>query len=643
MPKRIKFLFVSLFTVLVFIMTACSVAPFNTEADLDYNVEGMAYEVELGGELQIPVVNENGVEAKAKEVKIDVYENGVKKGSTITITRNTEKGTIISEKISGNSSGVIIVSLEGLDLVEGQEIKVVDVEFEDLNGNDIKLGKIIKAIEVTSSTGTGGGSSTDSLSPVSGLTATVNGTTVTLKWAEHANAMVGYRVYKMESENGIYDSSLEQEIVVANGVTTSQTEYQDKNLTDGYTYFYKVTAYSGTKETPKQSIAVNKTIEEEIVDVVIPAPQNVVGESDIDQATITWDEVTISAAEIIGYNIYIVEKAGTINEKAYKLNEFPGREDLTEEERASVPNITKATTFTLYKGYKYGTDKEITTGVDYHIRVKAVRGDNLLEGKKSNSTKVYLYNGNAPVIVNNTEFSVVPKSSIDADAGDSLSTVGAKLRWPDKPEVIQYIIERAEASEGPYETLTTIDEGVDSPNFKTDDENGQNWYIDGSFSEVPGKSAYYKIRCVTAEGIGKLSGYVQMKDTGAPSVPIVSTEASYLMVENFDEGRLKPTFGLFDMSDEEDIEYAEVPDEQERTGYKIYIGKIKQEGNNEEPINLIHMGIVTDLRPFTIDLTQDYNGTPTNFEAGKYCIRVTSINWFGNESSHSSAREFYVY
>jgi hypothetical protein len=631
MPKRIKFLFVSLFTMLVFIITACSVAPFNTEADLEYAETGMAYQVELGGELRIPVENENGVEAKAKEVKIDVYQSGSKLGSTITITKSTDKGTILSGTIDGNSSGEVVVLLEGLDLIAGQEIKIVEIKFEDLNENDIKLGNIVKAIEVTSSTDTGGGSTTDSLTAVSGLTATVNGTTITLKWAEHANALVGYRVYKMESENGIYDSSLEQEIVVENGVTTSQTEYQDKNLTDGYTYFYKVTAYSGTKETPKQSIPVNVTVEEEIIVVTIPAPQNVQGESDIDQATITWDEVEISAAEIIGYNIYVVEKAGTGSEKLYRLDEFPGREDLTEEEKQSTPNILKATTITLLKGAKYGEDKEIVTGKDYYIKVAAVRGDNLLEGQKSEASKIYLYNGNAPVVIAYSDFQITPKGTVNEAAGDSLSTVGAKLSWSDKDGVIEYIIERAENAAGPYDILTTITEGESAPNFNTDETT--NWFIDGSFLEVPGRELFYRIRCVTAEGIGKNSAAISLKDVLGLAIPIVSVKTSNLLVIDFDAGRFKPEFVLWN---EEEGEPATVTTEEDHAGYKVYICDTY---NGDYKL----MADIPDLWYFEVDLTQDIYGEATGYNVpGEYYIRVKSTDWFGNESEFSKYRSFDV-
>lgn len=630
MLKKSKILFVSLFTVLVFIIAACSVEPFNKEAELKYEEDTMVYTVDAAGALTIPVTNDSTVDAEAKEVIIEVYQSGVWV-KTLIIKNGTDEGRITENEISASSTADIKVSLVGAGIEAGQTLKVVSVKFEDINDNEMTLGSVLESVEVTTSGSTGGTTGTV-LTAVTGLRATVNGTTVSLYWAESDNATVGYRVYKMESADGVYDAAQETMITVdANTVTTSKTEYQDKGLIDGYTYFYKVTAYSGSKETPKQTIPVNATIEEEVVIVTIPAPGNVQGESDIDQATLTWDEVTISAAEIIGYNIYIVEDAATEDEKLYRLDEFPGRDDLTEAQKASTPNILKATTVTLEKGYKYGTDKEIVTGKEYSIRIAAVRGDNLLEGQKSETAKVYLYNGNAPVIIAYTDFQITPKGTVNESAGDSSSTVGAKLSWSDKTDVIAYIIERSENSAGPYDTLVTITEGESAPNYNTD--NAKNWYIDGSFLEVPGRELFYRIRCVTAEGIGKNSASISLKDVLGLAIPITTVETSDLTVNDFDAGRFIPEFVLWDHTKGE---AATVTTEEDHAGYKVYMCDTYNG-------DYILMADIPDLWYFTVDITKDIYGNATGYNVvGEYYIRVKSTDWFGNESDFSKYRSFTV-
>lgn len=628
MQKK-SFLLMSLFATLIFIISACSVPPFNTEADLSYG-KGMVETVSKDGVVKIPVENKNGVDADIKEVLLDVYENGVKIGSTFVVTKDSAKGYIVDGDIEGNTTKEVEISLKGMDLQSGQEIKILSVKFKDVNKNDIKLGEVKQRIMVTASGGTTPG--TDELKAVQGLNVTVSGNNVTIKWSEHTNATLGYIVYRVEKENDVYDSSLEEAIIVENGITTSKTEYNDKNVKEGYTYFYKVTATNGTKETPKQDIPESATIEKTIVEITVPAPQNVIGESEIDSATITWDEVNIisQGVEIIGYNIYIVENIGTVNEKAYRLNEFPGREDLTEEQKKEAPNVTKATTIMLQKGFKYGTDKVIQTGIDYYIRVAAVRADNRVEGERSQAVGVYLYNGNAPVIVASSDFRVVGKGTLNP--GDALSTVGVKLTWIDKPEVIKYIIERSNTAEGPYDLLVTLDADKSAPNYDMTQE--QNWYIDGSFLEVPGKEAYYKIRCVTNEGIGKPSGYVYIKDEPSLKEPIISVMTSNLSVIG-SEGKMKPTFYLWNY---EENKSATTTVELDHVGYKIYVSD-----THDGEFKLIDK--VPHLWGFTIDITTDINGKPTNFYAdtageGEYYIRVASYDFFGNESRLSLVRMF---
>lgn len=625
------FLFISLFAVMIFIISACSVPPFNTEADIKYG-ENKFESVTKNGTLEIAVENKNGVDADIKKVMLDVYEDGAKSGATFVITRDSQKGYIVSGDVDGNSTTTIKVSLENLELEVGQEVKVLGIEYKDKNKNKIKLGELRDRAKVVSSgtSGSTGGTVTgdEELKAVQGLNVVVSGNNVTIKWAENSHAKLGYIVYRVEKDNDVYDKDLEEPIIVENGITTSKTEYNDRDVKEGYTYFYKVVATDGKKETPKQDIPKVATIEKEIVVVNIPAPQNVIGESEIDSATITWNSVSAQTVEIIGYNIYIVEDIGTQNEKAYRLNEFPGREDLTEEQKKEAPNITKSTTIMLKKGYKYGTDKEIVTGKDYYIRVAAVRADNRVEGDRSEAVDVYLYNGNAPVIVASSDFRVVPKGTLDE--GDDLSTIGVKLTWIDKPGVIKYIIERSDSANGPYDTLVILDDNQKAPNYNT--EKDQNWYIDGSFLETPGKEAYYKIRCVTEEGIGKPSGYVFIKDEPTLAVPVVTVKTSALTVTG-ENGRFKPIFTLLDFSDEEKPKAAETKVELDHVGYKIYIID-KHDGE----LTLIKK--VPNLWGFEINTKEDINGTATNFHpttsgVGKYYMRVASYDFFGNESQMS--------
>ncbi len=646
-----------LLALLMLIITGCSIPPFNTEAALEYDLANMKYTAEAGKEIEIPVTNKNGVEADVKEVKIEITYNETKQ--SLTITKESTTGTVLTGKIGGRTTGKVVVSLAGITIQNNSEIKIVEVSFEDNNDNTVTLDSITKKIVVKATTTTDDTTETQ-IKAVEGLTAEVSGTTITLKWTQNSIATLGYIVYRTATPTTIYDSSNEEKVGTGTGkVTTSLTEYTDRDLLDGYTYFYKVTAYNGTTETPKQSIPVAKTVRQVIPPaVVIPAPTELVGESDTDSAVITWKAVSTSV-EILGYNVYIVEKMGTLSEKAYRLSEY-NRDTYTEEEKKQLPNVVKVSTFRLQKGMKYdnGT-KELKTGVTYDIRVAAVRSDNGLEGTRSEAAQIYMYNGEAPVLEAGKEFAVVPHGHTSKEKS---TTLGVELSWDDKDGVTEFIIERASSLDTAFEEIIRMPNNKPQDNFDTTGE--QNWYVDGSFLQVPLQEYFYRIRCVTAEGIGRVSAAVTIRDYDGPAIPEITTKSFFLRplkvdsdsIVTFDypdlnkkimakgpDGKDTDIQATFQVEDDKGrihthlmYEGAVATVELDFAGYKVYMG-------NKHDEKLTLMAKTPYLGGLQLNVTKDIYGADTGFTTdGEYYIKVSRYDYFGYESGLSLTRDIYI-
>ena len=187
------------------------------------------------------------------------------------------------------------------------------------------------------------------------MTATVQSkNSIKLSWNANTNAKVGYIVYRYKTSgaNPIFDEASEAALLTApSTISTTLTTYTDTSVAPGNTYFYRVVAVkSSTEKSEKQSTPVSITIDS----TAIPQVANVTaGVSEIEKTSISWEAVTVSGVDILGYNIYLVEGAGTINEKYYKLK------------TTSTPNVIKSTSAVITAGMKFtdGTvEKTITEG-----------------------------------------------------------------------------------------------------------------------------------------------------------------------------------------------------------------------------------------------------------------------------------------
>ena len=133
------------------------------------------------------------------------------------------------------------------------------------------------------------------------LTATPGNTQVTLGWLPPLNdggsAITEYRIYRGTISNG--ESYL-------TSVTGSTTTFLDSTVTNGITYYYKVSAVNSIGEGPFSNEA-NAT------PVGVPTePQNLIATPDNGQITLTWQSpISDGGAAITGYRIYRGLSSGT--------------------------------------------------------------------------------------------------------------------------------------------------------------------------------------------------------------------------------------------------------------------------------------------------------------------------------------------
>jgi fibronectin type 3 domain-containing protein len=224
-----------------------------------------------------------------------------------------------------------------------------------------------------------------------GLTATGGNGTVALSWTAPASnggsAVTGYDVYRGTSAGG------ESSTPVATGVTT--TSFNDTGLTNGTTYYYKVTAVNAVGQSP-QSNEANATP----AATAPTAPLSVVASGGNGSVTVSWSvPASNGGSPITGYDVYRGTSAGGESPTPIATN---------------VP------------GTSY-TDTGVMNGITYYYKVTAVNA--VSQSPRSNeasatphapSTASYVGRVGSATASSSTTTISVPVSGSGVPAGNTL-------------------------------------------------------------------------------------------------------------------------------------------------------------------------------------------------------------------------------
>jgi hypothetical protein len=533
-----------------------------------------------------------------------------------TVNNSTDEKSlkIINRKIDDTNKVISIYALFDKDdnklyndTTSSYSIKIKSIKCKDENGNTVYVEGVetIAKQTVAISTTSGGGTTTIDLTPVSTLKgeakATTSGYVVTLTWNAHALGK-GYKIYREDSTDSIATGA-DINIKGSDVVATSLESYEDI-VTPGKTYFYRVTAFDGTNETYKQTKAFGvKVVESQTGTttgtVTVPQVANVTAEPDTDSILLTWEAITSTNPEIIGYNIY---GSATINGTYQKLV------------TTSNPNIIKANKLTIKKGDKFG-DLELKSGMEMFFRVRAVAlsGD---EGNFSVAAMIQtMYDSTVPIIQSASEIKLVPYGNTTVTTG----TLGVKLEWVNKG-VEGYIIERAD--DAPGQAFSKIATVLQSTGIKTS-------IIDGSFMDLKNKKAFYRIRCITSTGaIGRPSGSVIAEDYKNMLIPTITTTANYLGLDTVTIGATTTKYKFYydgpDINGVVSINDAVVTGlPLDFAGYKVYMSNsFDGEYTLIDKVSGLWMAEVT-VANTVLDPTKPIY------------VRVSTYDYFGNESEIS--------
>jgi fibronectin type 3 domain-containing protein/peptidoglycan/xylan/chitin deacetylase (PgdA/CDA1 family) len=140
-----------------------------------------------------------------------------------------------------------------------------------------------------------------------GLTAAANGaSSITLNWTASTDA-TGYNVYRATTSGGSY--------VKVNNAPTSATSYTDTGLSEGTTYYYKLTAVNSAGESAQSAnaSAATATAVPTVPNAPVGLTAAVNGTSSI---TLNWTAST----DATGYNLY---RAATSDGSYVKVNNAP--------------------------------------------------------------------------------------------------------------------------------------------------------------------------------------------------------------------------------------------------------------------------------------------------------------------------------
>lgn len=148
----------------------------------------------------------------------------------------------------------------------------------------------------------------DTIAPAmpTGLIATAGDGEVVLDWNSNTEPDISYyNVYRSITADGTYTKITTSEVTASN--------YTDASVTNGTTYYYKVTAVDNVGNESPQSTCVSATPQQNISAPM--APTGLGGLSGNQSVTLTWNEKTDYG--LAGYNVY---RADSNNQTYIKIN-----------------------------------------------------------------------------------------------------------------------------------------------------------------------------------------------------------------------------------------------------------------------------------------------------------------------------------
>ncbi|MBE1443770.1 pectate lyase [Paenibacillus sp. OAS669] len=232
------------------------------------------------------------------------------------------------------------------------------------------------------------------------LTATAGDAQVSLQWSSVTGA-ASYNVKRSTTKGGVYTT-------IATNVTG--TSYTDKELTNGTTYYYVVSAVNAGGESAN-SAEVSAAPTAPVTPIEPPAsPTGLVATAAISQVSLQWSSVTGAAS----YNV----------------------------KRSTTKGGVYTTIATNVTGTSY-TDKELTNGTTYYYVVSAVNAG----GESANSSEVSA-TPTAPVTP--VEPPAAPTGLVATAVVSQVS-----LQWSSVTGAASYNVKRSTTKGGAYTTIAT--------------------------------------------------------------------------------------------------------------------------------------------------------------------------------------------
>jgi fibronectin type 3 domain-containing protein len=318
------------------------------------------------------------------------------------VSKSKSSITLSWDSVSGASHYYIFRSSS----VSGTFQKIADVNTSYYTNKALKKGTTYYyKVKAVNSLGESGysyvlkakvGSSSNSLSRPSGLTAKAESKTqISLKWNYVSNADE-YYIYRATSASGTYTK-----IASASG-----TSYADNNLSENTSYYYKIQAVNNTTQSEYSTAVAMKTQTS-----VLAAPANLrVSSVNGAKVSLEWNSVTNATS----YNVY----------------------------RSSSSSGTYTKMLTV-SATSY-TDSSLSNNTTYYYKVKAVN---------NSSESDYSSVATATTGSNNSDLDSPDDLTAESYGDDEIT-----LDWDSVDDAEYYYIYRSTSSSGTYDMIERVDE-----------------------------------------------------------------------------------------------------------------------------------------------------------------------------------------
>ncbi|WP_282937480.1 bacterial Ig-like domain-containing protein [Paenibacillus sp. RC67] len=341
---------------------------------------------------------------------------------------NSDTNYLFNGSISANKSGV---KLTDANFVSLQPV----VPYQRNADGSIIWGDFLKFITPTPGTAP---------AAPAGLLASAGDAQAALTWKTVTDATY-YNVYRGASENGTFTK-------IASNVQT--TSYTSTGLTNGTTYYYKVTAGNANGESGYSNV-VNVTPQAVVQPPQVPAaPTSLSASSGDAQAALTWKTVT----DATYYNVY----------------------------RGASENGTFAKIASNMQTTSY-TSTGLTNGTTYYYKVTAGNANG--ESGYSNVVKV-----TPQAVVQPPQVPAAP-TSLSASAGDAQ----AALTWNTVTDATYYNVYRGASENG---TFAKVASNMQATSYmSTGLTNGTTYYYKVTAGNANGESGYSNVANVTPQAV----------------------------------------------------------------------------------------------------------------------------------------------